>query len=157
MLSDQINSDMPIIQKLEKHLEIQLALCDALEKIADGLPNDVDRQECLHVATHIYAIVKRAHSFEEEELFPIIRRNASSENVEDVLQHLHSDHWEDESYAEELQDALFGYITRPQSINVDALSYMLRGFFGSLRRHIAFEQEYFVSHTDATETRKSVH
>ncbi len=138
--------DPKIVEQLSNHLSTQLALCDALEKVADSLPNNVDTQTALRLTTQIYATIKHAHQFEEEQLFPLITNNSPSDNVSETLQQLHSDHWEDESYAFELQDALLGYITKPKSANPEALGYMLRGFFKSLRRHIAFERQYFSTH-----------
>lgn len=136
-------TDELISKRLNQHLETQLALCDALEKIADSLPNNYCRQDCLRIASQISVILKDAHKFEEEEIFPTIKAAQKDNSINQTLQQLHSDHWEDESFACELQEALFGLVTTPQHANKEALGYMLRGFFGNLRRHVAFETEYF--------------
>lgn len=137
-------SDTSIFNGFSDHLRTQLALCDALEKIADDLPANVDRQQCLHIAKNIFPIIKRAHEFEETKLFPLLSNSDYQANREAILQRLHTEHWEDESYALELQDALMEFVMNSPSSNAEALGYMLRGFFGNLRRHIASEEEFFV-------------
>lgn len=136
-------TDASILNGLNDHLKTQHALCDALEKIADDLPSKVDRQECLHLAKSIFPIIKRAHDFEETRIFPILSNSNYQVNSELILARLHSEHWEDESYALELQDALMEFAANSSTSNAEALGYMLRGFFGSLRRHIASEEEFF--------------
>lgn len=138
-----------IFDGLNEHLKTQLALCDALEKIADDLPTKVDRQECLHIAKNIFPIIKRAHEFEETQLFPMfsssnnqINSNKQT-NSKAILERLLAEHWEDESYALELQDALTEFAANSSTSNAEALGYMLRGFFAGLRRHIASEEEFF--------------
>ena len=106
------------------------------------LPNDVDRQECLVVSRAVYPIVKRTHDFEERELFPYLRTTVRFGNLNDSLDRLRFEHWEDEAYAEEICDVL-GRIGRGGSLaQADKLSWMLRGFFEGARRHIAFESEH---------------
>lgn len=136
-------TDASIFDELNGHLKTQIALCDALEKIADDLPTKVDRQECLHIAKNIFPIIKRAHDFEETKLFPMFSDAKFQINFEAILERLQSEHWEDESYALELQEALTEYVANSPASNAEALGYMLRGFFGSLRRHIASEEEFF--------------
>lgn len=136
-------TDASIFDELNGHLKTQIALCDALEKIADDLPTKVDRQECLHIAKNIFPIIKRAHEFEETKLFPMFADTKFQINSEAILERLQSEHWEDESYALELQEALTEYVANSPASNAEALGYMLRGFFGNLRRHIASEKEFF--------------
>lgn len=143
-MSSAIHYNLTEVQKrLSEHLVAQLALCDSLEKIADDLPDNYDNQECLHVSARIYATIKSAHKFEEEELFPVLKLMHDHNDIDETLQQLHSDHWEDESYAYELQGALYSLITEPEKANKTALAYMLRGFFDNLRRHIAVEKQFF--------------
>ncbi|MEO0636338.1 MAG: hemerythrin domain-containing protein [Pseudomonadota bacterium] len=131
-----------MIQELTVHLETQLKLCTALEKIADDLPDKVCRQSCLHAARSIYPIIKSAHQFEEERLFPALQsaleaRPASAGNP---IQRLMEEHWEDESFGQEIADVMREFVAG-RDANTDKLGYMLRGFFDGLRRHIAFERE----------------
>lgn len=133
-----------LITQLQEHLNKQLGLCAALEKIADGLPDNVCRQSCLHAARSIYPIVKSAHQFEEDRLFPAIQEAfAAQPNApESPFQRLMQEHWEDESFGEEISEVILEFVAG-RDTNTDKLSYMLRGFFEGLRRHIAFEKEVF--------------
>ncbi|TIU16029.1 MAG: hemerythrin domain-containing protein, partial [Mesorhizobium sp.] len=47
----------------------KLQLCDALEKIADALPN-VDRLKCLGTANAIVPLLRNIHQYEETIIFP---------------------------------------------------------------------------------------
>lgn len=136
-------SDASIFSGFNDHLKTQLALCDALEEIADDLPTNVDHQACLHIAKNIFPIIKRAHEFEETKLFPMLSNSNYQVDPKAILDRLHSEHWEDENYALELQEALVEFATNSPTSNPEALGYMLRGFFASLRRHIAAEKEFF--------------
>lgn len=119
----------------------QLDLCSALEKLADTLPDNVNMQECLHLARMIYPTIKTAHAFEEEKLFPYLTSKFENQVDPQTLDRLHCEHWEDESFACELQEALLSLVQEPEWANYEAIGYMLRGFFEGLRRHIAFERE----------------
>lgn len=131
-----------VADEMDRHLRLQLNLCCMLEKLADELPDDVNRQECLHVARSIYPIVKNAHAFEEDLLFPRLASQCRADsNMSSALERLRFEHWEDESFGCELGEELLAFAQDPASANIDALSYMLRGFFEGLRRHIAYERE----------------
>lgn len=130
-----------ILSDFHLHHQVQLELCDVLEKIADQLPDQVDPQNCLNVARSIYPTVKKAHAYEENQLFPFLEANYEQYVMPQTLDRLHCEHWEDESFACEVQEALVNFVSAPQWANTEALGYMLRGFFEGLRRHIAFEQE----------------
>jgi len=135
----------PIERKMQQHLKRQSQLCNQLEQIADELPYRVDHQRLLMVARSIMPTVKRAHSFEENRVFPQIEAQAgSTEALKHSLERLQFEHWEDESFAEELTDRLVKFVAHPETANTDTLSYMLRGFFDGLRRHIAFELEHIL-------------
>jgi iron-sulfur cluster repair protein YtfE (RIC family) len=136
------------------HLSEQALLCDALESIADSLPVNVDTQFCLQVARRLYPTVKQAHEFEENQLFPALEKSARRAEVKVTLERLRGEHWEDESYAMEVQEALTEFVMGPERFHHDALGYMLRGFFEGLRRHIAFEKEYLlpILNTDSGKT-----
>lgn len=130
--------------KLDRYFKSQLGLCALLEDIADSLPHNVSRSNCLLAAQNIHPIVQAAHTFEEQYLFPkLLKDGHTPEELEPVLARLHAEHCEDESYGDEIVDAL-EELASDQLANIDKLSYMLRGFFEGLRRHIAFEQEHLL-------------
>lgn len=130
---------------LDHHLTVQFNLCCALENVADNLPDGVRKDEILSIARSIGPIVMRSHDFEENVLFPLLRdQSGADKNLEATLDRLHGEHWEDESFAEEVQTSLIDFASGELKSGVDALSYMLRGFFEGLRRHIAFEREHLL-------------
>ena len=135
----------PIEREMQRHLQLQSKLCNQLGQIADELPYRVDRQKLLLVARSIMPTVKRAHRFEENRIFPQIEARAGTlDGLKQSLERLQFEHWEDESFAEDLTDGLIKFVARPETTNTDTLSYMLRGFFEGLRRHIAFEVDHIM-------------
>ncbi len=134
---------LSVAATLKHHLNSLFSLCCRLEHIADNLPNNVDRQECLFVARSIHPLVRRAHDFEEEVLFPVLRESGfDSDSLRETLDRLQCEHWEDESFAEEIQQELYRFVREPKAVNPESLGYMLRGFFEGMRRHLAFEREH---------------
>jgi len=125
---------------IEHEHRIQAQLCDALERIADGLPDDVDRRLCAHVADSLKFEIPLHHRDEECGLFPLIEKRAlASDNIHDILARLALEHATDESFASELLESL-ETLARGETVrNPDMVGYMLRSFFESYRRHIHWE------------------
>jgi hemerythrin-like domain-containing protein len=123
----------------------QLALCQELEEIADSLPNQINRQQCLFAAQALGPLIQGVHHYEEKVLFPWLEKvlRATPELVE-TLNRLKFEHCEDECFAEELVDTLMRLGKEDRSVNIEATGYMLRGFFEGIRRHIAFEKEHLL-------------
>lgn len=119
----------------------QLSLCAALEDIADSLPTAINRQKCIYAAKALGPLIKGIHQFEEAVLFPRLLAEARSDQMDATVERLKFEHCEDECFAEELTDALLR-LGSGAAVNMEAVGYMLRGFFEGLRRHIAFEREY---------------
>lgn len=127
------------------HHNSQLELCKRLEKLADSLPHKYDSQECLSISWQLYPAIKSAHKFEEEQLFPLLlETDQSPEDTARSIERLKFEHWEDESSAEDISIILRQMISHPNATNIGKISYMLRGFFDGIRRHIAFETEYLL-------------
>ena len=120
----------------------QRMLCDALEQIADSLPDAVDRKVCLHAARLLPTLMVRAHRYEEDVLFAALDRPGLTPfNPHATLERLKMEHAGDECFAEELSEVLFSYAEGRPTHSAEATGYMLRGFFEALRRHIAIEEE----------------
>ena len=122
------------------HLTSLDALCHDLEMIADGLPASIDAQTSLVIAGNIVPIISSAHKFEEEHIYPILLnavRNGATMKVE--IDRLKTEHWIDSDLGEEISLALKEYVSNQNPVKAETLSWMLRGFFESMRRHIAFE------------------
>jgi hemerythrin-like domain-containing protein len=120
-----------------------LLLCDALERIADGLPHKVERALCLAIAARIVPMLKDSHAYEEEVVFPAFAAAAALPAVGDAsIRRLKAEHVEDECAAQDLADVLFAIGHGSAIDNPEALGFMLRAFFETTRRHIAFEREH---------------
>lgn len=132
-----------MVDMLGSYLQQQRRLCDQLEQIADSLPGDADTILCVETANQVVGVIKSAHSFEEDELFPaILAAVEDGPALEPVFDRLKFEHWEDEEYAVCVQEALCTFAVRRADSNVESLGWMLRGFFECLRRHIAFERDH---------------
>lgn len=131
-----------MVRSLDAAWYEQLALCDMLEALADGLPDKADRGVCLGAAEAIPVLLVQAHRLEESVLFPNIERYYDRcPGLSRIIDRLRHDHIEDEAYADELHDALIAHgrgLTKPSA---ETLGYMLRAFFENIRRHIRFDRE----------------
>lgn len=117
-----------------------LALCAVLERIADSLPNTIDRGACLNAARTMIPLMDRAHRLEEDVLFPAVTKSDPLViDFQATFERLKLDHAGDEYFAEELAETLVSCGQGTPLQNAEATGYMLRGFFVGLRRHIAFE------------------
>jgi hemerythrin-like domain-containing protein len=125
--------------------DMLLLLCDELEAVADSLPSSADRQRCLHLARAVYPLVASTHQIEETLLFdPISRLAGRVPDLPKTLERLRFEHHSDLCFAEELHDGLLACGRGQDLMTADALGYMLRAFFESVRRHVAFEKEILV-------------
>jgi hypothetical protein len=134
-----------LIRELQAGHAAKQQLCDELEAIADSLPEEVDRLACLELSRRIHPLVVQAQRFEETRIHPILQTLRPGDGALDAsLERLRYEHWEDESYAEELQSALGELAKNGPTGNAETAGYMLRGFFEGMRRHIAFEREHLL-------------
>lgn len=122
----------------------KLELCNALEAIADGLPARVDRRRCLIVAAALVPLLQQGHAYEERHIFPAFEQSRQNNNsCRLTVRRLKVEHVEDECAAQDLADVLFSIGHGAPIDNPEALGFMLRAFFEAVRRHVAFEREYF--------------
>lgn len=126
-----------IIGNLERLEE----LCKSLESIADSLPAQVDISNCNRLAESLSGWLQDIHGYEESHVFPyLLSRQPGVEGLARIIERLRFEHWEDQAYAEEVQHALAAFAKSPKTANIESLSWMLRGFFAGVRRHVAFER-----------------
>lgn len=141
--ADYFDTPQPdVLEGLENACRVQNMLCDLLEQIADSIPGAVDPGLCAAVANQLGPVIRSIHRFEETALFPF---SDGIRKAGETVARLKHEHFEDECFAEELTDALHELSHRQWPENPEALGYMLRGFFESVRRHAAFESEHFRS------------
>lgn len=120
----------------------KLMLCAALETIADALPDDVCRLECLRIASVLVPMLRGAHSYEDDVVFPAFAAAPGGGDTDATLHRLRVEHVEDESFADEVTEVLLAVGHGKPIENPEAFGFMLRGLFETLRRHIAFEREH---------------
>lgn len=134
-----------IAETLRHYLKEQARFCDRLETMADMLPDGVDSRDCLLMAQNIVPLVRRAHEFEEGSVYPLLLSGPGlSQDLTETLERLRFEHLGDEEFAGDLCVSLRQFVTDRANCNVESLAWMLRGFFESLRRHIAFEREHIL-------------
>jgi hypothetical protein len=123
----------------------KLDLCDRMEAIADALPS-VDRLQCLQVGNRLVPLLREAHRYEEEDVFPAFERAGGLGLMARIasVRRLKAEHVEDECAAQDLTELLLEIGHGGAIANPEALGFMLRAFFDTLRRHIAFEREHVV-------------
>lgn len=120
-------------------------LCDRLEALADSLPFQPDRLECVRIATVLLPLLRDVHRYEEELLFPAFERGSTSAPAGGMtVRRLTSDHLQDECAAEEITEKLLWIGRGGETDNPEALGSMLRTFLETMRRHIAFEREQII-------------
>lgn len=123
----------------------QLELCDALEYIADGLPDSIDRRLVREVIAILAHGLEAHFRAEEQLLFPLLRRRGSGDpSLVAALDQLAMEHVRDEDISSELLEELTFVAEQGRARNADMLGYMLRGFFEGQRRHIAWENAVVV-------------
>lgn len=127
---------------MERVLQEKIRLCDILEEIADSLPENIDRARCLQIASVLVPLVRSTHRYEEQVIFPAYQSVLAKGAAPSVLTRLRAEHFEDECYADELTEALLAVARGGEVKNAEAFGYMLRAFFESVRRHVAFEREH---------------
>lgn len=145
---DKVETVDPLFCRGTRHLIIsrlhmeKLELCDLLEEIADSLPQALDRDQCLAASGKLEPLLREAHVYEEGVLFPAyIRAQGSARSAVEIVARLKAEHIEDSDFATELADGLRRLGEGGEAANVEAVGYMLRGFFAAMRRHIANERE----------------
>ncbi len=134
-----------IAVRLHHYLKEQGRFCDRLEMIADLLPDGVDARDCLLMAQNIVPLMKRAHDFEENTVYPLLLSLTDAPpDMTATVERLRFEHLGDEEFASDLCISLQQFVTERESCNIESLAWMLRGFFEGLRRHIAFEREHLL-------------
>ncbi len=128
------------LEIIEHAHQAQAELCDALERIADGLPDEIDKRICAWAAAQLKFEIPLHHRDEDEALFPQLRRRAwPSDGMDAILDRLSREHDSDTDLGSELVEWLDYLAEGRRLANPDMVGYMLRGFFESYRRHLHWE------------------
>ncbi|MCA1406271.1 hemerythrin domain-containing protein [Ensifer sp. IC3342] len=125
---------------LENGYDGLLELCDRLEAIADALPNAIDVTHYDEIANTLVPTLGSLHELEEQVLFPQLRARTDRRNVSALIERLREEHRQDERAAADVAEVLGELLHGRCSLSWDAIGYMLRALFESLRRHVATER-----------------
>ncbi len=149
MPADEPEKTQLLLSRFQAMRSDLLALCQALEDIADRLGGTPDKQQCIQISRAIGPLMGQALSFQEKELLPSLQSAAPpDQTVFKCIDRLKYEHYEDADFALEVAEALMEFGQGTSRLSQDAIGYLLRGFFVSLRRHLAFESEVVQSILD---------
>lgn len=134
----------PLVLVEDDHA-LQLQVCDILEHLADGLPNNAEA----HLASVVQCAIRSAWpkhvQFEEEVLFPLLKNHSGREpQLATTLEQLSREHACDLGSDDEVIDVLRELSIGRRPSNPEMVGYMLRGYFGALRRHVQWENAFLV-------------
>src|SRR5690554_3834006 len=128
------------IEALEQcHSEV-LALCDGLEAVADSLPHNVQKRICLTLAATLEPLIARTQALEEQALFPLLE-TIQNPQMARTMARLREEHLADHSAASEVSEALQDLGKDRSKLSPDAMGYLLRSFFVTMRRHVQSERD----------------
>lgn len=114
-----------------------LALCEGLETLADALPGRIDAALCNRLIEQLEPALKKLQAAERDLLFPLLFASGP-----EAVERRETAHAIDAAAAAEVADALRALMRGEARPSPDALGYLLRSFFDSMRRHVATEREW---------------
>ncbi len=123
-----------------------LSLCDRLEEIADALPNNLDPYVFETVARELRTMLPRLHRHMQQLLFPLLKKRArQKDGMADIIAGFTHEQNMDAGYALGVLDILDRFASGQLPLDhepkdYEAVGYLLRGFFESLRRHLRWER-----------------
>jgi ABC-type transporter Mla subunit MlaD len=116
------------------------AACDALEAIADGLPDRVAPGQCERALRDVAAAVRQMHACENDLLMPLLV-DAHRSELHRIAGDLEQAHLIDDESLAEVDEVLTALAAGQPILSTDATGYLLRAFFEGLRRHIGRERD----------------
>ncbi len=135
--------------------ELQIALCDMLEQIADCLPAKHDRSMCARLSGIMVPLLNNIHRFEEAAIYPAVMAGGQqTPTFATTIDCFRKEHSEDEFRAEELAETLLDLSREAKPANPEAAGYLLRSMFEAVRRHCSHELEYLSHFLADAEQRK---
>jgi hemerythrin-like domain-containing protein len=145
------------LRHLRGEHEVQRQLCDSLERIADGLPDEIDRSLARSSARMLETGFRAHIHFEDQQLYPILRERACKDaRLLGVLDQLQAQHERDEGFALEIVDELTHLAQTGYAANPNMLGYMLRGFFEGQRRQLEWEDNLVLPMAEAVLQRSDI-
>jgi hemerythrin-like domain-containing protein len=133
-----------------------LDICTSLEEVADGLPGNVPIAPCQMLARTVAEQLVTTHAREGRVLMPRLLASGRA-GLQRVAERLRQEHDFDHQAAMEIEEALRDLIWGRSVLSPDAIGYMLRSFFESVRRHVYAEQDLLELLEDIAPTDRVVH
>ena len=134
-----LKSSITPLAIIEYERKDQRRLCENLERIADQLPDEVDVSLYESIFDKFRINLPIYHR-NEEALFHCLDGHAPSlMDISSVLERVRHEHAVHNCYADELNENLEALRAGRGTQNPNAIGYMLRFCFETMRRHLAWE------------------
>ncbi|MDR9808471.1 hypothetical protein [Rhizobium hidalgonense] len=118
-----------------------IAWCDLLEAIADFLPCHVDERLCDTITNGLVPLLRTTHWLEEQVVSTHLGLIMDDDELAEAADRRRTSRLWDADAAQEVVDALCELKAGRCHLSWDAVGYLLRSFFCSMRRHIKAERE----------------
>lgn len=118
-----------------------IAWCDFLEAIADCLPYRVDERLCETIIRGLVPLLRKTHGLEEQVISSRLDLIMSGDELAEATDRRRTGRQYDVAAAQEVVDTLLDLNTERCYLSWDAIGYLLRSFFVSVRRHVKAERE----------------
>jgi hypothetical protein len=146
----------PTLNPLLACYERVTAACDALESIADSLPDRVAAGECEKAADETVAALVHMHDCETRLLLPLLRASQRPE-FNRIAKDIDQTHKVDSEAAMEVEEVLKAFAHGRPILSTDATGYLLRAFFEGIRRHIGRQRDLLALVEDTKPAGRSLH
>jgi len=131
-----------LLLKFDSIRDELLVLCESIEAFADTLGGTPDWRVGALLAEQMQHLVQQSRLFDDTQLFPFLIRVAETNSA--LLRsvgHLKVEYIEDYDVAHEVTEMLNEFSGGTPRLSQDAIGYLLRGYFVSMRRHLAFKTD----------------
>lgn len=128
------------LNRLRSSYERLLGVCDELEVFADGLSRRVPASHCAELIQRLSNTLTTTHEEEELVLLPVLS-SSSQPGLRNLATRLRQEHIFDSQVVMEIEEALLDWAGGIPGLSPDAIGYLLRSFFESVRRHVRTEQD----------------
>lgn len=138
-VADGMDVELALAAEFEANILIPMQVCDDLERVSDELPA-ANTHAFLMVSERICPLLRQCQHFEETRVHPVLIQ--SRPGLDKILARLRDEHIEDQDHASLLLDSVRAFVTGDGAIEAGEIGYLARGFFTSVRRHLAFDTDF---------------
>lgn len=118
-----------------------MSSCDMLEAIADFLPCHLDKRFCDTMTDGLAPLLSTTHHLEEQLISAGLCLIMSDQERRDAEEQWRSERVSDLAGADEVVDVLLALKAGNCHLSWDAVRYLLRSFFCSIRKHVKTGRE----------------